>query len=151
MNALTDSEQLVERIELDQVELGPRLLGAARVEKRIAGNAKQPRSASATLAPRGPGAKRPLERDVDEIVRVGRVQSSRAGPSGHADRERHHDFAPMETQHRLLTFYDWEVERQGLQMRSPFGTRVDAERVAILTWIGCVVHVGSTAEDHGPG
>src|SRR2546428_13847827 len=96
---------------------------------RIAGNAKQPRSASATLAQRRPGAK----------------------PSGHANRERHHDFAPMETQHRLLPFYHWKVERQGLHMRSPCGTRVDAERVAILTGIGCVVHVGSTAEAHGPG
>src|SRR5437879_3753414 len=107
--------------------------GAAVVRMRLADNANQRRSASATLAPRGAGAKCPLERDLDEIGRVGRVQSSRAGPSGYADRERHHDFAPLETQHRLLPFYDWEVERQCLHIRSPFGTRVDAEHVAILT------------------
>ncbi len=40
MNALSDSGQLVERIDPDRVELGLRLLGAALVETRIAGNAK---------------------------------------------------------------------------------------------------------------
>jgi hypothetical protein len=57
--------------KLNRIRVGVRSL---LVEMRIAGNVKQPRSASATLAQRRPGAKRSPERDLGKVIRVGRVR-----------------------------------------------------------------------------
>jgi hypothetical protein len=76
---------------------------------------------------------------------------SEASASGHAEPERDDDFPPVQPEHRLLAFHDWEVEGQRLHLRPPFGPDLEPQCILRLPWIGCVIDIGGPAEDHRPG